>query len=822
MNQSCYRSYLVIVLVFMFWLFLGAERAVAIRSAERCACSASSPEDNYSIAEALAKTDLVKELTGVEIGGTNRFRFGQEGTTEIIEAEVVRTEKYEATFGSMPLKIKYNVQERIERKNKSCEGKKEYCVLVTCPDNAIQEAILDLYRDIYGSLLDELNHLIDKGTDESLKQAIELIQKSKYRKFDRLFPKTPIDHRTGSTTAKFRTVREYFDYITYLMRYNAKKEFLDNVDESLGKVKLDYSHEGIDQSIKTVLEALSGMMVNIDYRLRDNEGFLHYGPGAPDEFLSMRSPKELKQYIEIQIFANQGTRFRKLRAEFFADRMKNPPSVVTNDEGIGLIRSTDVNIDSNKVSVNLHLDYFNAALKRFNDRLQEAKKYTWRSDELVAEEPYEYLIDQARYHLSNLNNIKFYIEQITKCHFDSKPGKMDVYLRGKKIGVTPFIYDKIQAGDYRIEMRDPDGNYEALAAVITFKGLDPFLDKRGWEQKGGKWSLKKSQSIIAGDRYELKWTLREAEKNLDYYLDSMLNPSDLSEMLKGQKLIVQEIVERETGAPTEFGSYLRNQVKAHLLKATSFEILDKEQEARARQTYFRGVRTRATARTFVNGDVTGSYKDKGEQVDIVINIYDADTGNLLYSTPNTLVPKKVFPEGLQYEPPINATQAKKMTQPLLQPTPQPTATEQATQEDTMLVNLTLLNDTGGFFHPGDTLNVSITTNKIAYVYLLNIDAKGIVHLLFPMPFGDQYENNLRDAWNSLIIDNITVTEENLGAEYIKAIASRLWLEPSMFDGRTIDELKQLLIKTAEEKGLSATDMAESSLAFTTGKRGRRL
>src|SRR3989339_943836 len=282
---------------------------------------------------------------------------------------------------------------------------------------------------------------------------------------------------------------------------------------------------------------------------------------------------------------------------------------------------------------------------------------------------------------------------------------------------------------------------------------------------------------------------------------------------------------------SEFGNYLIQKIETIMgqekvlynviaqkvfqdeLKALQSPIEDCLSGKFAASTSPTGIPSVATVLARVNGLVFAKYWDKGDKVEIKMELIGVGQGTILGSSSLEL-PKSIFPAEIAYKPGnyMIADEGLK-------------AFSSGASKGDFKIKVWADKGEGSVYKKDESVRFHFRSNKDCYIYLYHMDASGSVKLLFPNSFNK--DNRVKaNQVNSIPDDTMNFDfkiTEPLGAEMVKAFASLqpikdLEIKPDEVGFRDIGKImddKTRGIITRSIEAVAKEGYAENTCIITT-------
>ena len=221
----------------------------------------------------------------------------------------------------------------------------------------------------------------------------------------------------------------------------------------------------------------------------------------------------------------------------------------------------------------------------------------------------------------------------------------------------------------------------------------------------------------------------------------------------------------------------------------------------------------ATVLSQVNGLVFARYWDRGDRVEIKMEVIEVGKGTLLGSSSLEL-PKNIFPKEIAYRPDNDLIAGEGLK-----------AFGSGAPSGDLKIKVWADKGEGSVYKKDESVQFHFRSNKDCYIYLYHMDASGSVKLLFPNSFNRDNKvkaNQVNSIPDDTMNFDLKITEP-LGAEMVKAFASLqpvkdLEIKPDEVGFRDIGKImdaKTRGIITRSIEAVAKEGYAENTCIITT-------
>ena len=410
------------------------------------------------------------------------------------------------------------------------------------------------------------------------------------------------------------------------------------------------------------------------------------------------------------------------------------------------------------------------------------------------------IAEQINYQNEMINAVKLSQEQLAKAN--NLTLEADNQSSSQPVQAWSKYQDAIkQAGDAKVLL----AGYPELAGLG--KEIDIFIDS----------TKRKIKSVVDNPETMLAARVMMLAKDINHPVT----------------VAVAKVNYQDTDLSSEFGSYLIQKIETIMgqekvlynviaqkvfqdeLKALQSPIEDCLSGKFAASTSPTGIPSVATVLARVNGLVFAKYWDKGDKVEIKMELIGVGQGTILGSSSLEL-PKSIFPKEIAYKP-GNALIADEGLR----------AFGSVASSGDFKIKVWADKGEGSVYNKDELVQFHFRSNKDCYIYLYHMDAAGSVKLLFPNSFNK--DNRVKaNQVNSIPDDTMNFDfqiTEPLGAEMVKAFASlqpikELEIKPDEVGFRDIGKImdaKTRGIITRSIEAVAKEGYAENTCIITTVK-----
>ena len=221
----------------------------------------------------------------------------------------------------------------------------------------------------------------------------------------------------------------------------------------------------------------------------------------------------------------------------------------------------------------------------------------------------------------------------------------------------------------------------------------------------------------------------------------------------------------------------------------------------------------ATVLAQVNGLVFVRYWDKGDNVEIKMELIEVGKGTILGSA-SVELPKNIFPKDIAYKPNNDMIADEGLK-----------AFGSGASSGDFKIKVWADKGEGSVYKKDESVQFHFRSNKDCYIYLYHMDASGSVKLLFPNSFNKDNRvkaNQINSIPDDTMNFDLQITEP-LGAEMVKAFASLqpikdLEIKPDEVGFRDIGKImdaKTRGIITRSIEAVAKEGYAENTCIITT-------